>query len=83
MNSLVQDGKIKKAANELKAISNEKSKDFFEAYLLLYLDSIKRQDYNKGEEYLKKLETFKETGAFERVIVLSLRDFFICTKTKR
>jgi len=83
LNSLVQDGKIKKAANELKAISNEKSKDFFEAYLLLYLDSIKRQDYNKGEEYLKKLETFKETGAFERVIVLSLRDFFYMYKNKK
>ena len=83
LNSLVQDGKIKKAANELKAISNEKSKDFFEAYLLLYLDSIKRQDYNKGEEYLKKLEAFKETGAFERVIVLSLRDFFYMYKNKK
>ena len=83
MNSLVQDGKIKKAANELKAISNEKSKDFFEAYLLLYLDSIKRQDYNKGEEYLKKLEAFKETGAFERVIVISLRDFFYMYKNKK
>ena len=83
LNSLVQDGKIKKAANELKAISNEKSKDFFEAYLLLYLDSIKRQDYNKGEEYLKKLEAFKETGAFERVIVISLRDFFYMYKNKK
>ena len=83
LNSLVQDGKIKKAANELRAISNKKSKDFFEAYLLLYLDSIKRQDYNKGEEYLKKLEAFKETGAFERVIVISLRDFFYMYKNKK
>ena len=83
LNSLVQDGKIKKAANELKSISNKNNKDFFEAYLLLYLDSIKKQDYNKGEEYLKKLEAFKETGAFERVIVISLRDFFDVFKNKK
>ena len=43
----------------------KRAKDFFEAYLLLYLDPIKRQDYNKGEEYLKKLEAFKETGALK------------------
>ena len=83
VNSLVQEGKIKKAISELKIISDENNKDFLEAHLLLFLDAIRKKDYNKGEEYLNKLKNFKEIGPFERVIVHSLEDFFYVFKTKK
>ena len=54
INSLVQEGKIKKAAHELKFASNKNNLDFFEAYLLLFLDAIKKEDSRKSEKYLKK-----------------------------
>ena len=42
INSLVQDGKIKKAAHQLKFASNRNNLNFFEGYLLLFLDTIKK-----------------------------------------
>ena len=41
--SLVMEGKIKQAIKQLKQSSGEKSSDFFEAYLVLMLDSIKKK----------------------------------------
>ena len=45
--SLIQNGKIKKAVNEIKTMKNEKFIDFFEAQLLLVLNSLKNNDYEK------------------------------------
>ena len=64
INSLVQEGKIKKAAHELRFASNEKNLAFFEAYLLLFLDAIKKKDHRKSEEYLKKLKYLKKKRIF-------------------
>ncbi|MBS56929.1 MAG: hypothetical protein CMP16_03535 [Rickettsiales bacterium] len=83
INSLVQEGKIKKAAHELRFASNEKNLAFFEAYLLLFLDAIKKKDHRKSEEYLKKLKYLKKKGSFEKVIVQSLEDFFYVFKNKK
>ena len=83
INTLVQEGKIKKAAHELRIASSENNLDFFEAYLLLFLDAIKKEDNNKSKEYLKKLTNFKKKGSFERVIIQSLEDFFYVFKNKK
>ena len=83
INSLVQEGKIKKAANQLKFASNRNNLNFFEAYLVLFLDSIKKKDISKSEKYLKKLINYKEEGSFEKVIVQSLEDFFYVFVNKK
>ena len=41
--SLVIEGKINQSIKQLKQSSGEKSSDFFEAYLILMLDSIKKK----------------------------------------
>ena len=41
--SLVMEGKIKQSIKQLKQSSGEKSSDFFEAHLILMLDSIKKK----------------------------------------
>jgi len=83
INSLVQEGKIKKAAHELRSTSTENNLDFFEAYLLLFLDAIKKGNNNKSEEYLKKLASLKKKGPFEKVIIQSLEDFLYVFKNKK
>ena len=83
INSLVQEGKIKKAAHELRSTSTENNLDFFEAYLLLFLDAIKKGNNNESEEYLKKLASLKKKGPFEKVIIQSLEDFLYVFKNKK
>ena len=83
VNSLVLEGKIKKAAHELKVISNENTTDFFDAHLILFLDSIKNEKNIKSREHLKKLLEFTGKGPFETVIVESLSDFFYVFQNKR
>ena len=83
INSLVQDGKIKKAANQLKFASNRNNLNFFEAYLILFLDAIKKEDISNSQKYLKKLINYKKDGSFEEVIIQSLEDFFYVFVNKK
>ncbi len=83
INSLVQEGKIKKAAYELKLASNKKDLPFFEAYLILFLDAIKKKDINQSEKYLKKLISQNHQGTFKGVITKSLEDFFYVFVNKK
>ena len=70
--SLILEGQVKRAINLIKYsnISN-----FFEADLLLVLDSIKKKKYKQGEIRLKKLLTYQETGTYEFVIVKTLESY--------
>ena len=83
INSLVQEGKIKKAAHELRFVSNKNNLAFFESYLLLFLDAIKKEDPRKSAEYLKKLTNLKKNGSFEKVIIQSLEDFLYVFENKK
>ena len=83
INSLVHEGKIKKAAHELKFSSNKNNLNFFEAYLLLFLDTIKKEDNSRSGEYLEELAKFKKNGYFEKAIIQSLEDFFYVFKNKK
>ena len=50
--SLVLEGKVQHATNEIKQNLTENNSDFFEAHLLLALDSLKRKKYKKSRKYL-------------------------------
>ena len=49
--SLILEGKVDRAIHELKYVLDKKNSDFFEAYLLLMLDSIKEGDFEKSKKY--------------------------------
>ena len=66
--SLVIEGKVKRSIKQLKQSSGEKNSDFFEAYLILMLDSIKKKDFKKSNRYLNQLSKFKTNGTFELII---------------
>ena len=66
--SLIQSGKIKKAVNEIKTMKNKNFIDFFEAQLLLVLNSLKDSDYKKSAYYLNNLKLHEEVGTFEFIV---------------
>jgi len=73
--SLIQSGKIKKAVNEIKTMKNEKFIDFFEAQLILLLNSLKNNDYEKSTSYLNSLKLHKEEGTFELIVSSFLEQY--------
>ena len=72
--SLILDGQVKKAINQIKRSDNT---NFFEANLLLTLDSITKQKYRQAEKRLNKLSTFQENGTYEFVIIKTLESYNI------
>ena len=56
---------------------------FFEGYLLLVLDSIKKKDFKESKKYLKKISNFTENGTFELVIYESLKNFIYLFENKK
>ena len=81
--SLVMEGKIKQSIKQLKQSSGEKSSDFFEAYLILMLDSIKKKDFKKSDRYLNQLSKFKTNGTFELIIYESLKNYIYLFENKQ
>ena len=80
--SLVLNQNLDRAIQEVKFLRDKKKNDFFEAQLLLLLDSIKKQNFKKTDLYLKKISKFKDYGMFEQVIYESLRDYIYVFKNK-
>ena len=81
--SLVIEGKIKQSIKQLKQSSGEKSSDFFEAYLILMLDSIKKKNFKKSNRYLNQLSKFKTNGTFELIIYESLKNYIYLFENKK
>ena len=80
--SLVIEGKVNRAIQELKYFIDKKNADFFEAYLLLALDSIVKKDFKKSTKYLSKLSNFKDNSVMELIIYQSLKDYIFLFKNK-
>ena len=73
--SLVLDGQVKKAIDQIKISKNEQNSNFFEANLLLTLDSFKKKKFKKVSKKLKTLETLKDNGTYEYVIYKILESY--------
>ena len=70
--SLILEGQVKRAINLIKYSKNS---NFFEANLLLALESITKKKYKQAEIRLKKLLNFKEVGTYEFVIIKTLESY--------
>ena len=57
--SLVLENKVSRAINLIKNNKNKSNSNFFDAYLLLILDSLKKNNFEKASIQLNKLKTFK------------------------
>ena len=81
--SLVLGEKINKAVSEIKITKDKKFVDFFEAHLLLVLDSIKKNDYKKSLDHINNLKSHEEEGTFKFIISNFLEEYVYLFKYKQ
>ena len=73
--SLVLENKVSQSINVIKNSGDEVNIDFFDAYLLLIIDSLKKNDFKKAEEYLSKIKNLNEFDRLYPVITGLLKNF--------
>ena len=83
VNSLVLENKVAQAINIIKKKNNKNNIDFFNAYILLVIDSLKKNDFKKAEEYLIQSLKFKDQKRFNLVISETLRQYIYTFKNKK
>jgi len=81
--SLVLEGKVNTAIKELKSSENKKNSDFFEAYLLLIIDSINKNDFKKTTKYLNNLPKFSGNDTLNLIIYESIKNYNFLFENKR
>ena len=83
VNSLVLENKVAQAINVIKNNNNKSNIDFFNAYILLVIDSLKKNDFKKAQEYLLQSLKFKDQKRFNLVISETLKQYIYTFKNKK
>jgi len=83
VNSLVLENKVAQAINVIKNNNNKNNIDFFNAYILLVIDSLKKNDFKKAQEYLLQSLKFKDQKRFNLVISETLKQYIYTFKNKK
>ena len=73
--ALVLEGKAQQATSEIKQNLTEDNSDFFEAHLLLALDSLKRKKYKNSREHLQRSYEFINNDRLSQIIVETLKQY--------
>ena len=73
--SLVLENKVSQAINMIKNNKGKDNSNFFDAYLLLILDSLKKNDLKKAQEYLEASTGFVRGDRFASAVLESLRQY--------
>ena len=81
--SLVLEGKVQQATNEIKQNLTEGNSNFFEAHLVLALDSLKRKNYKKSKEHLQRSYEFINNDRLSLIIAETLKQYlYVFEKNK-
>ena len=78
---LILENKVSQAINVVKQKKNDT--DFFEAYLLLILDSLKKDNIDKAHNYLIESLNLKDQDNFESAILENLKQYIFLFKEKK
>ena len=81
--SLVLENKILQAINVVKNNKNKSNTNFFDAYLLLILDSLKKNDYKKASFYLKEITNYNISDRFNLAILESFNQYISVFKNNK
>ncbi len=73
--SLVLENKISQAINVIKRNKDKKNSNFFDAHLLLILDSLKKNNLNQAYIHLKKTQRLAKKDRFNSAILESLKQY--------
>ena len=80
--SLVLDGQIKKAVNQIKSSRNMKNSNFFEGKILIVLDLINKKKYIQASKIIKSFNLSNE-NTYEFIIIKTLESFNNLFKNKK
>ena len=73
VNSLVLDNKVPQAINVLNNNANKSNSDFYDAYIILIIDSLKKNNFKKADEYLTQSLKFQDEDRINLVIFETLK----------
>ncbi len=83
VNSLVLDNKIPQAINVIKNNGNKDNADFYDAYLILIIDSLKKSNFDKADEYLSQSLKFQDQNKINPVISETLKQYVYTFQNKK
>lgn len=75
IHSLVSEGKVKQAINEVKQNSKKNNSRFFEARLILAIDSLKKKDFKKSKIYIDQSYEFINNNRISLFIYESIKKY--------
>ena len=81
--SLVLENRVDQAINVINNSNDENNTDFFNAYILLAVDSLKKDNFKKADEYLTQSLKFQDQSRFNLVISETLRQYVYTFKNKK
>ena len=81
--SLVLENRINEAISVIKQKGNKNKPKFFESYLLLAIDSLKRNNFTKAYDNLTQTKELIKKDRFNSAILDSLIDYILVFKEKR
>ena len=81
--SLVLENKVNQAINIIKLNSKKSNTIFFESYILLILDSIKKKNFNKASELLEEVPKYLSKSRINLIILDSLKQYVYIFHNKK
>ncbi|MDC0943522.1 hypothetical protein OAR77_00410 [Candidatus Pelagibacter sp.] len=81
--SLVLENKVAQAINVINNSKDKNNTDFFNAYILLAVDSLKKNNFKKADEYLTQSLKFQNQRRFNLAISETLRQYVYTFKNKK
>jgi len=83
VNSLVLDNKVPQAINVLNNKINKSNSNFYDAYIILLIDSLKKNNFKKADEYLAQSLKFQDQDRINLVIYETLKQYIYTFKNKK
>tara|TARA_B100000029_G_scaffold225033_1_gene222844 strand:+ start:344 stop:2035 length:1692 start_codon:yes stop_codon:yes gene_type:complete len=81
--SLIAGGEYSKAVKQVNYWQNHENSNFFEARLILILDSLRKKNFVDASKFINDLKFFKEMGTYELVIYETLKSYIYLFKNKK
>jgi len=83
VNSLVLDNKVPQAINVLNNNSKKSNSDFYDAYIILTIDSLKKNNFKKADKYLTESLKFQDEDRVNLVIFETLKQYIYTFTNKK
>ncbi len=83
INSLVLEKKVSNAINVIRSNKDNKNLNFFDAYLLLILDDLKKNNIEKALQNLDRAAKLEIQDSFSKIIIQTLKQYILVFKEKR